>query len=300
MRWPTIGVIMRARETPSYRSDRLDRLLAAVAWAAAALVALPALLLFADVIWQGAGRLSWEFLAAAPRDAGRAGGIAPILVSTALLLAVAMAVAAPLGLATAVYLTEVAPPGSRAARAVRVGVDVLAGVPSIVFGLFGNALFCRWLGFGYSILSGGLTLACMVLPILVRALHEGLSRLPRELRQAATALALPRHTQLVGLLLPAAAPALAAGLVLGTGRALSETAALVFTSGYADRMPGGLLDSGRALSVHIYDLAMNVPGGNRAAYASAAVLLALLLLIDAATSRLTSRWLAALPGGTSS
>lgn len=282
---------MQARDRGRRRPRACMLLSAVLAWGAAAAVAIGAAAMLADVVWHGAGRLSWDLLTESPRDAGRAGGLAPILVSTALLLVVSIAASAPLGLAAAVFLTEIAPPTSRAARAVRVGVDVLAGVPSIVFGLFGNALFCRWLGLGYSILAGGLTLACMILPILVRALHEALARVPTELRQAAAALALPRRTQLARLLLPAAAPALAAGLVLGVGRALAETAALAFTSGYSDRMPGGLLDSGRSLSVHIYDLAMNVPGGTSAAYAAAAVLVIMLLVIDAATTRLASRWL---------
>jgi phosphate transport system permease protein len=131
----------------------------------------------------------------------------------------------------------------------------------------------------------------MILPILTRTTEAGLRAAPDEIRMAAAALGLSRTTTLVRLLIPAAAPAVAAGLVLGIARALAETAALLFTSGYGLRMPGSLLDSGRALSVHIYDLAMNVPGGEPRAYGSALVLVGLLLAINGAAFLLAERWL---------
>lgn len=247
--------------------------------------------LLGDVLWHGLGALSWEFLTAAPRDAGRAGGIGPILVATGLILLVTLAASLPLGVGTAVLLSEFSPIGSRFGRMVRRGLDVLAGVPSIVFGLFGNAFFSVYLGLGFSILSGGLTLACMVLPILIRATEEGLRSVPQEYRLAAAALGMSRYLTLTHLLLPAAMPGLAAGLMLGIGRAIAETAALIFTSGYVDRLPGSLLDSGRALSVHIYDLAMNVPGGDAQAYASALILVILLLIINTTALWIAERWL---------
>lgn len=269
-----------------------DRLLTLVVWGSAALVAASFLWLLADLSWHGATRLSWEFLTAAPENAGRAGGIAPILASTLLLLAVALAAAVPLGLATAVWLSEFTRRGGRLARVVNLCLDILAGVPSIVFGLFGNAFFSVTLGLGFSILSGGLTLACMVLPIFVRTAEAGLSAVPDEWRRGAAALGLSRRAALGHILLPAAAPALAAGLMLGIGRALAETAALIYTSGYVDRAPESLFDSGRALAVHIYDLSMNVTGGDGAAYASALVLIALLALVNGTAMGLSNRFLA--------
>jgi phosphate transport system permease protein len=142
---------------------------------------------------------------------------------------------------------------------------------------------------GFSILSGGLTLACMILPILIRTAEQGLRMVPDEWRLGAAALGVSRASALRQVLIPAAAPALTAGLVLGIGRAMAETAALVFTSGYVDRMPSSLLDSGRALSVHIYDLAMNVAGGDRNAYASALILIMLLIAINSLAFRLADR-----------
>ncbi len=244
-------------------------------------------LLLASLFKNGASYLSWSFLVDEPARSGRQGGILPILVSTCLLLLVAMVVAVPSGLAAAILLSEVTRKGNALARALSVSLDILAGVPSIVYGLFGNAFFSVYLGLGFSILSGGLTLACMVLPIFVRSAEAGFIAVQDDWRLGAAALGMSKFSTLVHILLPAAAPAITVGLVLGTGRALAETAALIYTSGYVDRMPGSLLDSGRALSVHIYDLSMNVPGAEHNAYASALVLILLLLAINGAAS-----WLA--------
>jgi phosphate transport system permease protein len=244
-----------------------------------------------DIIWHGIEEISWEFLTTAPRNAGREGGIAPILMSTCLILGVCLAVSLPLGVGTAVLLSEFTTTENLFGRLVRRSLDILAGVPSIVFGLFGNAFFSIQLGLGFSIISGGLTLACMVLPILIRSTEAGLRAVPNEYRLGAAALGLSRTSTLWKLLLPAATPGLIVGLVLGIGRAIAETAALIFTSGYVDRMPESLLDSGRSLSVHIFDLAMNIPGGDAKAYASALVLLILLLLVNSIATLTAQFWL---------
>lgn len=268
---------------------RADRAAALVLWTVAAGITSVFLWLLADIVRHGIGRISWDFLFTLPRNAGREGGIRSILASTGLILAVCMAVSIPLGVATAVLLAEFAGEGLFA-RLVRRSLDVLAGVPSIVFGLFGNAFFCKVLGMGFSILSGGLTLACMVLPIFIRAAEEGLRSSPREYRLGAAALGISRTSTLLHLLLPAAVPGLMVGFILGLGRAIAETAALIFTSGYVDRMPESLLDSGRALTVHIYDLSMNVPGGDRSAYGSALVLVVLLFAVNWTAWALAARW----------
>ena len=243
-----------------------------------------------DLIRGGITHVSWGFLIDAPRNAGRAGGIAPILVSTGLILLVALIVALPLGWMTAMFLAEFIPAHSSFGSAVRYSLQVLAAVPSIVFGLFGNAFFSIYLGMGFSILSGGLTLACMLLPILVSTAEAGLRAVPETYRISAAALGMSRTATLFHLLLPVAAPSLAAGLLLGIGRAAAETAALLFTSGYVDRMPDSLLDSGRALAIHIFDLSMNVAGGDSSAHASALVLIMALLLINMLAMRVTARW----------
>ncbi|WP_107668326.1 phosphate ABC transporter permease PstA [Cyanothece sp. BG0011] len=263
-----------------------------VVWAIALLITGAFGWILGDILWHGIGQLSWEFLTTEPRNAGREGGIAPILVSTALILGVCLVVALPLGVGTAMFLAEFTQTENRFGRLVGRSLDILAGVPSIVFGLFGNAFFAIQLGLGFSILSGGLTLACMVLPILIRSTEAGFRAVPTDYRLGAAALGLSRTTTLWKLLLPAATPGLMVGLVLGIGRAIAETAALIFTSGYVDRMPGSLLDSGRSLSIHIFDLSMNVPGGDGNAYASALVLLILLLLINGTATWIAQFWLA--------
>lgn len=269
---------------------RHDRLIGfALATAAASVVAV-FLGIVAELLVDGVGSLSLSWLVEAPQDAGRAGGIAPILVSTLILVAIAILVAAPLGVATAVVLAELTRPGHRLAAIVRGSLEVLAAVPSIVFGLFGNAFFSIALGMGFSLLSGGLTLACMALPLIVRCSEEALRAVPGDYRLAAAALGIGPLGTVRRVLLPAAAPGVVVGLVLGIGRAIGETAALLFTSGYVDRMPGSLFDSGRSLSVHIYDLAMNVPGGERAAAGAALSLILLLLAINAAAVALVETW----------
>jgi len=264
-----------------------DVLVAFFAWAAAGVILVIFALLLTNLVGAGYKYLSWSFLVDSPTHSGRGGGIFPILVSTALLLAVAMIVVIPFGLATAIVISEVTRATSRFKRWVSLCLDILAGVPSIVFGLFGNAFFSVYLGLGFSILAGGLTLACMILPIFVRAVESGFSAVPDDWRRGAFALGLTRPAVLRHLTIPAAAPAIAVGLVLGIGRALAETAALIFTSGYVDRMPTSLLDSGRSLAIHIYELSMNVPGAEHNAYASTLVLIVLLVAINGAAFWLT-------------
>lgn len=269
-----------------------ERVFIAAVWLGAGSIAALFLWLLGDLMWQGASHLSWSFLVSDSADSGRSGGVAPILVSTLLILAVALVAAIPLGLMSAVWLTEYTRRDGRMGQAVRLSLDVLAGVPSIVFGLFGNAFFSVYLGLGFSIVSGGLTLACMILPIFIRTSEAGLSAVSDDWRRNAAALGMSRAGVLWHVLLPTAAPAVAAGLMLGVGRATAETAALIFTSGYVDRMPTSLLDSGRALAVHIYDLSMNVTGGDQAAYASALVLIVLIVFINTGAWALSERWLA--------
>jgi phosphate transport system permease protein len=270
------------------RNNKLSELLwLAIAWVTSILFISLFFWIITDILLHGMSQLSWKFLVEPPSNAGREGGISTILVSTGLILLVALVSALPLGLGTAILLTEFTTTQSLSGRFINLSLEILTGVPSIVFGLFGNAFFCKTLGLGFSILSGGLTLACMILPILIHAIKQSLQDLPPDYRRSAAALGITRTSTLWTLLLPAATPGLVAGLLLGLGRASAETAALVFTSGYVDRMPETLWDSGRALSVHIYDLAMNVPGGEPQAYASALVLVGLLVSINGGIS-----WLA--------
>lgn len=244
-----------------------------------------------DLIRLGLPHLSWAFLSGEVADGGRSGGIAPVLVSTVMIVAIALAAAIPPGVACALWLSEFVRPGSSPFRAITAGIDLLASVPSIIFGLFGMTFFCQVLGLGFSILSGGLTLACMILPLLVRTSLTALTSLPEDLRASAAALGLTQATTIGKILIPAALPGTLVGVTISVARSLSETAALIYTSGYATRWPESPGDSGRALSVHIYDLAMNIPNGSAAASASALVLLLMILVINSFSSFLAERWL---------
>lgn len=257
------------------------------AWGSAALVVGFAGFLLLDLLTRGLPHLSLSFLVDLPTRAGREGGIGPVLLSTAVVIGIAVAVAVPLSLGFAGALTELTRQGSAVSRWLGRCLDVLAATPSIVFGLFGDACFNRLLGLGPSLLAGGLTLACMVLPITTRLFQSGLTNLPPELRRSAEALGMRRTTTFLRVLVPSAAPALAAGVTLGLGRALAETAALLFTAGYSTRTPGSVLDPGRTLSVHVFELAMNVTGGGPHAYASAAVLVGAIVALNATTLLLT-------------
>ncbi len=273
----SVAAALRARSGNRWS---IEQFATVMLWCVAIGVVTILLWILSDIFLHGLSQLSGSFFVAAPEDAGRSGGIGPMVVSTLLVLGVTLGVAGPLALAAALALTERIDASSRFSRFVRKCLDILAAVPSIVFGLFGNAFFCVALGMGYSILAGGLTLACMVLPILIRTTEQAIRAVPNDYRYAAAGLGLGRTATLWRVILPAAAPAMGAGLVLSIGRALAETAALIFTAGYVTRMPGALTDSGRVLSVHIYDLAMNVPGGSPRAYATASVLIGLLVLIN--------------------
>lgn len=276
----------------STRSRSLrDSWAAAMLIASANMVAVLLVWILADIGVRGVGELSFAFLVEAPREGGRAGGIGTILVATGLLMFVCLAVSLPIGIGAGAWLAECRDHRGALQRFLRRSLDALAAVPSIVFGLFGNALFCHVLGLGYSIWSGGLTLACMILPWITRTTEQALRSTPPEYRLGAAALGMSRTTTLLKVLLPAAAPGIGAGVVLGLGRAVSETAALIFTAGYVTRMPESLFDSGRALSVHIYDLALNVPGGATRAYGTALVLVVLLLAVNVAARILTRPWL---------
>ncbi|MGI9489285.1 MAG: PstA family ABC transporter permease [Geminicoccaceae bacterium] len=246
-------------------------------------------MIIADILFLGFPMITPDFLLDGPRQGGRAGGIGPILVSTLLVTSIAILSAAPIGLFLAITLSEYGRDYPALAARLRVALLIFASLPSIIFGLVGNIVFCEWLGLGFSILAGGLTLGLMILPIFAFIAEESLRAVPLSCRNAAFALAMPRRRVVAGVLLPIAAPGIVNGLLLGIGRAVAESAALVLTSGYVDRMPESLFDSGRTLAVHILDLAMNIAGGDRAAYATAAVLMIILMLLNSLLF-LSSRW----------
>jgi phosphate transport system permease protein len=266
-------------------SSNSDGLVSLVLWGLFSLVTVVSLWMLGDILLLGLDHLSLDFVIGEPADAGRNGGIAPLIVSTLLVLAVCMAVVIPVGLATALAITEFLAPEGRWQATLLRSLDLLSAVPSIVFGLFGYAFFAIQLGLGFSILSGGLALACMALPLFVRITASALAMVPHSYRQAADALAISRVSWCARILLPQSSSGIAAATILSIGRSLAETAVLIFTAGYVMRMPDSLMDSGRTLAVHIYDLSMNVSGGDPAAGATALVLVVILVVLNLITRK---------------
>jgi phosphate transport system permease protein len=243
------------------------------------------------VLGRGLPRLSLAFLLAAPGDGGRVGGVGPIVAGTLEVTALGLATATPLGLGTAVYLVEYTREG-RLTRLIRFGADCLAGVPSIIFGLFGFVLFVLTLGFGWSILAGGLTLAFMMLPTIIRTSEEALRAVPAAYRDVSLSLGASKWQSIRKVIVPAALPGIVTGLVLSLGRAIGETAAVIFTAGSSlpRRSPRTVFDGTRTLSVHFYQLAREGISANNA-YATAAVLVLAISLVNVAAYAAMNRFM---------
>jgi len=208
------------------------------------------------VISQGASAINWEFLTTAPRNLAREGGIAPMILGSVYMTGGALLVAMPFALGSAIWLSEYAWKGWWL-RAIRVGVNTLAGVPSIVFGLVGLGLFVVALGFGVSLLSGMCTLAMLSLPILIRASEEALRAVPRSFREGALALGATRWYMIRTVVLPTAIPGILTGSVLGMARAIGETAPIMFTATafmMTNPWPHSLFEKVGTLPYHLYGL----------------------------------------------
>ena len=208
------------------------------------------------LLTNGVAALNWTFLSEAPRNSMTEGGILPCIVGTFILCLGAMLVAFPWGVAAAIYLHEYAKPGPML-RMIRLGINNLAGVPSIIFGLFGMALFVTWMGFGVSILSGILTLGALILPIIIGTAEEALRSVPQTYREASLGLGATKWQTISRVVLPAALPGMLTGSILGLSRAAGETAAIMFTAAvfFTPHMPTSILDDVMALPYHVYVLA---------------------------------------------
>jgi phosphate transport system permease protein len=241
------------------------------------------------ILRRGLPALSLEFLTANPVDMGKGGGIFSTVVGTVALTALAILIAAPFGIGTAIYLTEYTW-GGPVTRVIRFGAECLAGIPSIIFGLFGFILFVTKLKFGWSILSGGLTLAFMLLPTIIRTSEEAIKSVPPAYRQVGFSLGSTKWQTVTRIVLPSALPGIATGIVLSIGRSLGETAATIFTAGSALRMPTSLFSSTRTMSVHFYILAREgISAPN--AYGTAAILIIAILGINVLTYWLMNRFI---------
>jgi phosphate transport system permease protein len=241
------------------------------------------------ILRKGLPVVNWEFLSKNPLDMGKAGGVFSTIVGTIALTLMALLVATPLGVGTAIFLTEYTFE-NRLTRIIRFGAECLAGIPSIIFGLFGFILFVTKLKFGWSILSGGLTLAFMILPTIIRTSEEAIRSVPESYRQVSFSLGSTKWQTVSRVVLPSALPGIVTGIILSIGRSIGETAAVIFTAGSVLRLPSSIFSSSRTMAVHFYILAregISMP----MAYGTAAILVIAILVINLMTYYLMEKFI---------
>ena len=207
----------------------------------------------------------------------------PSIISTLIIIMITMLFAVPLGIFTGIYLVEYTKKGSRFVTVVRSATELLAGIPSIVYGLFGLLFFVEFLKIGFSVLSGSLTLSIMVLPLIIRTTQEALKSVPDGYREGSFALGAGKLRTVFKVVLPSAMPGILAGVILAIGRVIGESAALIFTAGTIPQIPNSLLQSARTLSVHMWALSGEGHNTNEA-YATAVILLVIVFIINAASA----------------
>lgn len=249
---------------------------------AALVVVVPILFIVGTIVVQGIGAINWEFLTQMPRGGMKAGGILPAIVGTLLLTLGTALAAIPVGVGGAIYLAEYAR-DTWLTRVIRLAIINLAGIPSVVYGLFGLGLFVLFLQFGTSILAGSLTLAIMTLPIVISAAEEALRAVPTEFRTVSASLGGTRWQGIRNIVLPQAMPGIITGVILGLLRAAGETAPILFTVAafYLPRLPHSPFGQTMALPYHLYVISTQVPGMPlQIQYGTALVLLALVLSMN--------------------
>ena len=256
----------------------------AVIWAASFSTLAVMFWILYQVLREGLPLLHLSFFLKPPHEMGRAGGISSTIIGTLALTIVAVVIATPLGVGTAIFLREYTREG-RISRVIRFGTDCLAGVPSIIFGLFGFVVFVIVLGMGWSILSGGLTLAAMILPTIICTAEEAIKSIPHTYREVSYGLGGTRWQTIRRVVLPNAFPGILTGVLLGVGRSVGETAAVILTAGSSFLMPDSLFSPIRTMAVHFYILAREGISMEMA-YATGAALIILILIINT-----TANWL---------
>ncbi|MDD3923942.1 MAG: phosphate ABC transporter permease PstA [Erysipelotrichaceae bacterium] len=213
----------------------------------------------------------------------------PAMINTITMTALALLVAAPFGISTAIYLVEYANKQNKLVDIIRLTTETLSGIPSIVYGLFGYLFFLTFIGWKYSILAGALTLAIMILPLIIRTTEEALIAIPIEYRQGSYGLGAGRLRTIFKIVLPSAIPGILSGIILSIGRIVGETAALIFTAGTVAQIPSNLLSSGRTLAVHMYALYNEGLYVNES-YATAVILLIVVIAINALSTFIAKRF----------
>ncbi|AVF93101.1 phosphate ABC transporter, permease protein PstA [Vibrio diabolicus] len=269
-----------------------DNVFNALVWISAALTVGFLFWIIWYILSNGLQHVDWNFITDNYTRTGEEHGIFPMIVSTIYMVIASIAVAAPLGIMTAIYLTEYAKVGSRLVKIIRFCTESLAGIPSIIFGLFGMTFFVAILGLGFSILSGALTLSILILPVIIRTTEEALMAVPQTYREGSYGLGASKIYTIWRLILPSAMPGILTSVILSIGRVIGESAPVFLTAGMVARIPDSLLDSGRTLTVHLYKLTtelFTVEEWNQA-YGTATVLIVVVLLINMVTKLIARRF----------
>ncbi len=246
------------------------------------LIIVPVGLIIFIIVIKGAPAISWDFLFSMPRDGMRAGGIFPAIIGTICLVVGSIAFSLPIGVMAAIYLSEYSR-DNLLTRIIKLAIVNLSGVPSVIFGLFGLALFVVFLGFGASLLAGSLTLGIMVLPIIIAASRVALESVPQSFREVSLSLGASKWQTIRHIVLPNAIPGIMTGTILEIGRAAGETAPILFTVAafYLPQLPQSIFDQAMALPYHLYVISTQVPNvAESIRYGTALVLLALVLSVN--------------------
>lgn len=263
-------------------SKRAEKIAFFFLFLATLLIVVPVGMIIVIIIQKGLPAINWQFLSDIPRQGMRAGGIFPAIVGTVYLVLGAIAFALPIGLLAAIYLSEHAR-DNLLNRLIKLAIVNLAGVPSVVYGLFGLALFVVFFKFGASILSGSLTLGIMILPIIITTSREALESVPYSFREVSLSLGASKWQTIRHIVLPNAIPGILTGTILGLGRAAGETAPILFTVAafYLPQLPKSIFDQAMALPYHLYVISTQVPNvDEKIRYGTALVLLTLVLFMN--------------------
>jgi phosphate transport system permease protein len=230
------------------------------------------------IVVQSAGYFNLSFI-----FGGGDGGILPMIVTTVYVVLLSLSIALPIGVMTAIYLNEYAG-DTGPIRLVRLAIETLAGIPSILYGLFGLLMFCRFFKFGQSIAAGAATLSIMILPVIIRTTEESLKTIPDELRQGSLSLGATRFQTILHVVLPGALPGILTSAILAIGRVVGESAPVLLTVGITRNLPKSVFDSGRTLTIHLYYLTKEAihPEDFGKAFATAGVLIIVVMIVNSA------------------
>ena len=281
---------MKPKHSPA-RRNRTQRLGFFFLRLVAIVAVIPIIAIIAYIVYKGAPALSWEFITGFPSDGMRSGGIWPAIVGTFFLTMLCALIVAPFGIGAAVYLSEYAP-DNRWTQSIRIAIINLAGIPSVVYGLFGLGLFVIFLNLGISILAGSLTLAIMTLPVIITTTEEALRAVPQSFRVVSRSVGATQWQTVQRIVLPQALPGIMTGVILGLERAAGETAPILFTAAvfFLPGLPSSVLDPTMALPYHLYVISTQVPGMSpEIQYGTALVLLIFVLGMNLVATIIRSR-----------